>query len=169
MAEFLKIILIPFPTLFLSIFFFLMMRDQLVRIIMYVIGKKEYKTDRKQHSFIERITLRKYDIILPKWTRVLYRIQMISSITMIVVFVLGEVFGNLFLLFVLYAVSLSVTASVPLVVYLRTLNFAGTSSNLNHEPGGIQNYAKIVDKYAIRRKLYPELYQDEDDNQGTVL
>jgi hypothetical protein len=31
--------------------------------------------------------------------------------------------------------------------------------------GDTYDYSKIVDKYAIRRKIYPELYEDEDEEE----
>ena len=152
MNEVLIIIMPLGATLFMAMFFFALMRDQLERIIRYVVGNKEYKKEKKRHRFLERITFKNYKIILPKWTMILYYIQMISSSLLVFVYVFRDLF-NKSMFVVAYSILISITVTIPLIIYFRGLNLL---------TGNRYDYSKFVDKYAIRRKLYPELYEDEE-------
>lgn len=148
------VIIMPLgATLFMALFFLALMRNQLEKIIMYVVGNKEYKREKKSHQFRKRITLENYKIILPKWTMILYYIQIISSLLLVFVYTFRDFF-NKFVFTAAYIVLISVNVTIPLIVYFRGFNLL---------TGNKYDYSKFVDKYAIRRKLYPELYQDEDE------
>ena len=50
-----------------------------------------------------------------------------------------------------------------LVIYIVFTPIFIRVFSVNWRIGTILDYSKIDDKYAIRKKLYPELYQDENE------
>lgn len=134
----------------LSVASFIYIRIHLKNIISYVIGDKVFKEEYKKQSFKDRFWFNNYKIVLPKWTMIWYKTEIIciaSAIPLLVLTCCCEFFA--FTLFLLLFFFFS-----PLMfrIYL-----------IDKYRGIFCDYSKVVDRYAVRRKLYPELYEDDED------
>lgn len=122
-----------------------------VGIIEYVIGSKEYKEKQKKQKLLQRLFLCGFCDVLPKKIRRLYVVGISMSILISFLYFLGLLFDFVFALM------------IPMVLCIFYIHMWFWFKKMNFAVGNMFDYSKFVDKYAIRKKLYPELYEDEEE------
>ena len=144
-------VLIMFGFISLPSFFY--MRIQFENIISYVIGDKVFKEEYKEQSLKDRFWFNKYRIIFPKWMIVWYKAELACILSIIPLVVMTYCFKPI--MFLLMGIMVFLVSPLWFRIYL-----------MDKYRGDLYKYSKIVDKYAIRKKLYPELYDEETEETG---
>lgn len=135
----------------LPIISFLWVRSHFKNLLIYIIGEKAFKEEFKKQSFKERFWYTNYKKALPKWMQIWYIVEIISAIAFLPSLFLADLYRPFMLVTLFFML---VIMSGPSYYRIRLINKWG---------GVFCDYRIIVDKYAARRKLYPELYEDEDE------
>lgn len=145
--------------LFFYIGSFLYLRYFLNEIISYVITKEDFLTKKKECSLFERFAYTRFNAVLPTWIRNWYYVEVIViCISYCCYKIGGYIFnGEIKSLMFMWGITF---------MFVPFINICLFSRRTNRYTGNMYDYSRIVDKYAIRKKLYPELYEDEDKNQS---
>lgn len=130
---------------------FLWVRNHFKNLLIYIVGEKAFKEEFKKQSFKEKFWYTNYKKALPKWMQIWYIVEIIS----VIAFLPSMFLASLYSPFIF----------VPLffMIVIMCGPFLYTCFLINKLGGIYCDYRQIVDKYAARRKLYPELYEDEDE------
>ena len=136
----------------LPIISFLWVRNHFKNLLIYIVGEKAFKEEFKKQSFKEKFWYTNYKKALPKWMQIWYIVEIISVIAFFPSMFLANLYGPFIL--------------VPLffMIVIMCGPFLYTCFLMNKRGGIYCDYRQIVDKYDARRKLYPELYEDEEEN-----
>ena len=152
MKEFLPFFMI----LAMCTYSFFRMRHFLNGIIIYVMGKEDYKIEKKELTFVEHITYDVFCPILPKWVRVWYYAIICCIPVVIIMYIFCTVTSfNVVLIVIIASMMFFLTFSPMTFIFCKSKYYFGDT----------YDYSRIVDKYAIRRKIYPELYEDEGEDE----
>ena len=120
-------------------------------------GEEDYKIEKKELTFVEYITYDVFSVILPKWVRIWYYAVACCIPVIIILYIICAIIPfNVVLVTIICLIMLFLTFSPITFVMCKSKYMLGDT----------YDYSKIVDKYEIRRKIYPELYGDEEEEDG---
>ena len=122
-------------------------------IITYVIGDKVYKQEKREQTLKERFLYSKYIVVVSKWMYRWYIENLVLCIPLPFWGLEGLLYDWIF------------AFMIPIVPYLFITHMWFWMKRIGNTNGRMYDYSKFVDKYAIRRKIYPELNEDEDEEE----